>query len=81
MVRLKIRNHISRVIVDVLTSIVVDRGIEPQSGQTKDYKLVFISSQLKNHAALMSKRKDRFAKNQENVSKWSDILNNALLFQ
>jgi hypothetical protein len=44
------------VIVDGLTSIVVDRGIEPQSGQTKDYKLVFISSQLKNHAALRSKR-------------------------
>jgi hypothetical protein len=43
MVRLKIRNHISRVIVDVLTSIVVDRGMKPQSGQTKDYKLVFIS--------------------------------------
>jgi hypothetical protein len=69
------------VIVDGLTSIVVDRGIEPQSGQTKDYKLVFTSSQLKNHAAFRSKRKDRFAKNQENVSKWSDILNNALLFQ
>ena len=81
MVRLKVRNHISRVIVDGLTSIVVDLGIEPQSGQTKDYKLVFISSQLKNHAALRSKSKDRFAKNQENVSKWSDILNNALLFQ
>ena len=81
MVRLKIRNHISRVIVDGLTSIVVDRGIEPQSGQTKDYKLVFISSQLKNHAALRSKRKDRFARNQDNVSKWSDILTNALLFQ
>ena len=54
MVRLKIRNHISRVIVDVLTSIVVDRGIEPQSGQTKDYKLVF-TSQLKNHAGVRAK--------------------------
>jgi len=81
MVRLKIRNHISRVIVGVLTSIVVDRGIEPQSGQTKDYKLVF-TSQLKNHAALRSKKsKDWFARNQDNVSKWSDIFSNALLFQ
>jgi len=43
--------------------------------------LVFISSQLKNHAALRSKSKDRFARNQDNVSKWSDILTNALLFQ
>ena len=78
MVRLKIRNHISRVIVDVLTSIVVDRGIEPQSDQTKDYKWVFTSSQLKNHAALRSKSKDWFSRNQDNVSKWSDILTNAL---
>ena len=68
-------------IVDGLTSIVVDRGMKPQSGQTKDYKLVFTSSQLKNHAALRSKSKDRFAKNQENVSKWSDIVTNAQLFQ
>jgi hypothetical protein len=47
------------VIVDGLTSIVVDRGMKPQSGQTKDYKLVFTSSQLKNHAALRSKKEQR----------------------
>ena len=34
-------------IVGVVTSIVVDRGIKPRSVQTKDYKLVFTSSQLK----------------------------------
>ena len=30
-------NRIGGVMVRVLTSIVVDRGFEPQSGHTKDY--------------------------------------------
>ena len=31
-------NHIGGVMVSLLTSNVVDRGFEPRSGQTNDYK-------------------------------------------
>jgi len=34
------------VMVSVLTSSAVDRGLEPRSGQTKTIKLVFVSSPL-----------------------------------
>ena len=33
------KNRIDGVLVSVLASSVVDRGFEPQSGQTKDYKM------------------------------------------
>jgi hypothetical protein len=39
-------NRISGVMVRVLASSAVDRGFEPRSGQTKDYKLVFVASPL-----------------------------------
>ena len=32
-------NHIGGVMVSVLASSAVDRGFEPQLGQTKDYKI------------------------------------------
>ena len=32
-------NHIGGVMVSVLASSVVDRGFDPRSGQTKDYKI------------------------------------------
>ena len=35
--------------VSVLASSVVDRGFEPRSGQTKDYKTVFVASALSTH--------------------------------
>jgi hypothetical protein len=38
-VYLLVFNHIGGVMVSVLTSNAVDRGFEPQSGQTKDYKI------------------------------------------
>jgi hypothetical protein len=41
-----ITNHIGGVMVSVLALSAVDRGIEPQSGQTKDYKMVFAASPL-----------------------------------
>ena len=44
-------NRIGGIIVSMLTSKVVDRGFEPQSGQTK-------------HAALRRKSKDWLARNQ-----------------
>jgi hypothetical protein len=65
-------NHISGVMVSVLALGAVDRGIEPQSGQTKDYK-IGICCFSPRHAALRRKCKDWLARNQNNVSEWSDI--------
>ena len=49
--------------VNVLESIAVDRGLEPRSGQAKDYTIgiCYFSAQ---HAA---KSKDWLAQNQDNV--------------
>ena len=38
--------RIGGVMVSVLTSSAVDSGFEPQSGKTKDYQFVFVTSQL-----------------------------------
>ena len=57
--------------VSVLASSVVNRGFEPWSGQTK-YKIGICCFSAK-HAALRSKSKDWLARNQNNVSEWSDI--------
>ena len=61
-------NRIGGVIVSVLASSVVDRG----SGQTKDYEIGMCCFSGK-HAALKRKSKDWLARNQNNVSKWSDM--------
>jgi hypothetical protein len=66
--------------VRVLSSSVVDRGFEPRSGQTKDYKIDICCFSAK-HTALRSKSKDWLAQNQNNVSKWSDMSIRGLLFQ
>ena len=73
-------NRICGVMVSVLTSSAVDRGSEPQSGQTKDYKIGICYFSAK-HAALSSKSKYWFARNQNNVSEWSDMSTRGLLFQ
>ena len=52
--------------VNVLTSSAVDRGFEPRSGQTKDYKIGVCCFSAKN-AALRRKSKDWLARNQNNV--------------
>jgi hypothetical protein len=62
------------------TSSAVDRGFEPQSGQTKHYKIGICCFSAK-HAALRRKSKDWLAWNQNNVSEWSDISTRGLLFQ
>ena len=64
--------------VSVLASTVVDRGFEPRSGQTKDHKIGICCFSAK-HAALMRKSKDWLARNQNNVSEWSDISTRGLL--
>ena len=51
----------------MLAFIVVDRGFEPWSGQTNDYK-IGICCFFGKHAALKCKSKDYFARNQDNVS-------------
>ena len=66
--------------VRVLTSSVVDRGLEPLSGQTKDYKIGICCFSTK-HAALRRKSRDWLALNQNNMSEWSDMSNRGLLFQ
>ena len=66
--------------VSVLASSVVDRGFEPRSGQTKDYKIGIGCFSAK-HAALRRKNKDWLARNQNNVSELSDMSTRGLMFQ
>jgi len=58
--------------ISVLASNMVDRGFEPRSGQTKDYKIAncYFSAA---RASLRSKSKDWLARNQDNVSEWNDM--------
>ena len=65
--------------VSVLASSAVDRGFEPWSGQTKDYEIGICCFSAK-HVALRSKSKDWLARNQNNVSEWSDMSDRGLLF-
>ena len=58
--------------VSVLASNVVDHRFEPQSGQTKDYKIDICYFSAK-HAALRRKSKDWSARNQDNVSELGDM--------
>ena len=66
--------RIGDIMVIVFASSAVGRGFEPQSGQTKDYKIGICCFSAKN-AALRSKSKDWLARNQNNVSYWSDMSN------
>jgi hypothetical protein len=73
-------NHIGGVMVSVLALSVADRGFEPRSCQTKDYKIGICCFSTK-HAALRRKSKDWLSRNQDNVSEWSNMLTRGLLFQ
>ena len=66
--------------VRVLASSAVDHGFELRSGQTKDYKIGICCFSAK-QAALRRKSKDWSARNQNNVSEWSDMSTRGLLFQ
>ena len=76
----RLLNRIGGVMVSVLSSSTVDRGFESRSRQTKDYKIGICCFSAK-HAALRKKSKDWLARNQINVSAWSDMSNRGLLFQ
>ena len=73
-------NRIGGVMICVLASIAVDREFEPQSGQTKDYDNGICCFSA-NRVALRRKSKDWLARNQDNVSEWSDMSICRLLFQ
>jgi hypothetical protein len=64
----------------VFASGAVDRGFEPRSGQTKDYKIGICCFSAK-YTALKRKSKDWLDRNQDNVSEWSDMSIYGLLFQ
>jgi hypothetical protein len=66
--------------VSVFVSSAVGRGFESRSGQTKDYKIGMCCFSAK-HVAIRSKSKDWLARNQNNVSKWSDMSIRGRLFQ
>jgi hypothetical protein len=66
--------------VGIIAFRAVDCGLEPRSGQTKDYKIGICCFSIK-HAALRGKNKDWLAKNQDNVSKCSDMSTYKLLLQ
>ena len=63
--------------VSGFASSAVDRGFEPRSGQTKDYKIGICCFTAK-HAALRES-KDWLARNQDNV--WGDKSIRGMLFQ
>jgi hypothetical protein len=65
--------------VSLLASSAVDRGFEPRSGQTEDYKITICCFSVK-HAALRRKSKDWLARNQNKVSEWGDMAIRGLLF-
>ena len=73
-------NRIGGVMVSVLASSAVDRGFEPRSGQTKNYKISICCFSAK-HAALRRKSKDWLVRNQNNVSEWGDMSIRGVLFQ
>ena len=73
-------NRIGGEMVSVLASSAMNLGFESRSGQTKDYSIdlcFFIAKQ----AALRRKSKNWLARNQNNVSGWSDMSISGLLFQ
>ena len=72
--------RIGGIMVSVLSSSAVDRGFEPRSGHTKDYKMAICCFSAK-HTALRRKSTDWLARNQNNVSEWSDMSTRGLLFQ
>jgi hypothetical protein len=73
-------NCIGGVMVSMLASCAVNCGFEPQSGQTKDYWIGICCFSAK-HTAIRSMSKDWLARNQNNVSEWSDMSTHRLLSQ
>ena len=64
--------------VNVFASSVVDRWLESQSVQTKDYKCSIYYFNT-THITLTSKNKDWLARNQD-MSQWSDMSTRRFFF-
>lgn len=60
-------NSIGDVMVNALDMSAVDRGFEPRSAHTKDYKILIY--------------KDWLSLNRDKISEWSEKSNRGLLFQ
>jgi hypothetical protein len=66
--------------VSKLASSAVDRGFEPRSGQTKEYKFGIYCFSAK-HAALRRKSNVWLSRNQDNMCEWGDMSIRGLLLQ
>ena len=75
-------DHIDKNIIAIWLHLYIcfDRGFEPQWGQTKDYKIGICCFSAK-RSALGGKSKDWLARNQNNVSEWSDMSTRGLLLK
>jgi hypothetical protein len=71
-------NRTGSVIISVLSTSGVDRRFKQGASQANDAKFV-IYCFFANHAAIGSKIKDWFTRNQDNVSMWSYISTRGLL--
>jgi hypothetical protein len=66
--------------VSVLALSVVDRGLQPLWGQTKNYEIGICCFSSK-HSELREKSKDWITRKQNNVSQWSAMSTCGVLFQ
>ena len=66
-----LKNRIGGVMVGMFTSSVVDREFESRSGKTKHYEITICCFSAE-HATLRSKNQDWLARDQNNVSTWSE---------
>ena len=73
-------DRIGGVMVGVLSSSAVGCEFDPRSSQSKDYKIDICCFSAK-HAPLRRKSKDWLARNQNNVSEWSNMSTRGQLFQ
>jgi hypothetical protein len=74
------KNRIGEVIVSVLASNVMDYGFESRLDLNKDYKIGVCCCLSVKHTTLRSKSKYWLARNQDNMSAWSDMSTRGLLF-
>ena len=69
---IQLLNYIGGVVVSVPALSVVDRGLEPGSGQIEGYKIGICCFSAK-HATCRRKSKNLLAQIQENMFEWSNI--------
>ena len=70
----------SALFVDIFALIVVDRGVKTLISQINDRNICTCCFTAK-HTALSSTNKDWMARNQHNVSEWSELATRVMLLQ